>query len=1133
VNQKQRFRLPQTGDPPLRLGFRNTNKTLFWDTGTSKALDSRSRGSSGFTRPPIATGSYKRANKAGSNDVIIQSTESIEVFRPPSSPQKRKKFFRGWFKTNKSTLKSTESATKGSVQDDQRDPSESRHTEPVHEDMVQHASEGEGGSLRLQYLKNAMDAMDIVVEEDVETNAGLNIETNNVTQVCRTISDVVEEPSIEISLSDSLRIEVEASIVHKLLPADKSQTVAAVIPTKLSSTDLHANVSKDLTLAKNGDGNGKVVKSLGSTRGTRNEQGGEAVYEPSIEWSLSNSLVIGPASVPDEAEMQSPLDIPMNTMATSSEKGRQLTIGPSSVPDDAEKQNTVKIHMNTTATSSEKRRQLTIGPLIVPDEAEKQNAVGISMDTMTISSENEWQLTAILAETEDREGNDQPMESIQLIQPNHIVKSTKTNAKPSIERRLPSNLFLRETNAEPSIERRLLGNLSILSIETPDDQNVAVTLATENPSNKVESGASVEKNDVVDTVTEPRPSSILPMVSMLSIEDSVIETSHPPHLILERRRSGKDDVCISPKRPFSLGDMFSPLGYHPNNKESSVDIKEVQSSNEQKGKTVTFVNSLIENEESCDVQGGKMGSDPNYGGEEFAEKNVGTGKSANEPAVCEEVDRNSSDIESGDTVPRNEAKLEGNKDSFVCVREGTNDAAVCNDDHPSATVPRTNGADVIHRSIDTDDDNDIFREDMSVNIDEDAGCKQTQLSIDADDENDTFLENVSFDIDLDDSSADEDTADGDTVQTDTFTDDDQTANESLVHGDLECGIVESVDSDCEVSRMNGLKEKKDESCPRLSMRQIACSIDESALARNHPLQLSPRELKFVRSAASGLADYHECTNDKSAKSHQILSKASSMDSIGVLAHSCFDPTFGVFGVSEDRKVFCDICKDAMMAPCDNDVKKNPSHKKLLSCPCCKSKGRPFDDANVCGTCLLVLTFPTSNGNRAGHCPLCKAWIRINLRKPKRTEDEDFQERADGIKPDVEVRKITASGHCLTCNQDQDILVEGRSTCDSCFLALHAPLLYECKQCHGTQRIPFPLYRYQKTVKSFSTVRLKCNGKCQDLTRWRLKHNQVHLVPLCDAPWQKKWLEEARIRVNFVRESMFMLEREDPDMCAIL
>lgn len=357
--------------------------------------------------------------------------------------------------------------------------------------------------------------------------------------------------------------------------------------------------------------------------------------------------------------------------------------------------------------------------------------------------------------------------------------------------------------------------------------------------------------------------------------------------------------------------------------------------------------------------------------------------------------------------------------------------------------------------------------------------ERKHMSTDINEDDDVFYEETSIGAEDGDNSIDEDTDECDTVDAD-YPAGGSTVYDCMINKNAEYEKTENGDGDNEVSQLsrdNGKSEKSSSDMEehdirrssRPSNQQTSLTMDESALSSKHPFQLSPPEVLFIGNDSNNLPDHSKQADDKTSQPDEILSNRS-MDSVAVLAKTCFDPTFGIFGVPVNREVLCDVCDDVMIAPYDNDVKNNPTYKALRSCPCCKSKGRPFDDANVCKSCLLVLTFPTSSGNRAGRCPLCKAWIRITLCKSQRIDDdEDFQENLDGLKSDVEIRRISGSGHCLTCNQDKDILVEGKSTCDSCFLALNAPLLYECKQCHGIQRIPFPLYRYQKTITSFSTL----------------------------------------------------------------
>lgn len=205
---------------------------------------------------------------------------------------------------------------------------------------------------------------------------------------------------------------------------------------------------------------------------------------------------------------------------------------------------------------------------------------------------------------------------------------------------------------------------------------------------------------------------------------------------------------------------------------------------------------------------------------------------------------------------------------------------------------------------------------------------------------------------------------------------------------------------------------------------------------------------------------------------------------------------------------CAICFD------ESIDQKSITFAKL---PCC-GHADATSTIKVCTSCVLVLTTPTwDSSSRVGRCPRCRSWIVL---KNQITEEE------------LEISTVTAAGKCKICNQIKDHLVEDGTNCDACFLGRRHPLLYECETCHCTQQIPHPMYRYQASPEQFGTVTWACHGACGKFTRWRVRSDQVGLIPLGDAPWGKdQYLQSARARVRLARNKV--TPHEDLDVCAIL
>ena len=116
--------------------------------------------------------------------------------------------------------------------------------------------------------------------------------------------------------------------------------------------------------------------------------------------------------------------------------------------------------------------------------------------------------------------------------------------------------------------------------------------------------------------------------------------------------------------------------------------------------------------------------------------------------------------------------------------------------------------------------------------------------------------------------------------------------------------------------------------------------------------------------------------------------------------------------------------------------------------------------------------------------------------------------------------------CGVCHQARPVAerlrgrtADGRTAdtpvCGACSLGIRHPLRYECERCHGVQRIPHPMYRYQVDgPAAFGNNSWFCaRGTCQDFTMWRVHPSDVHRVPADDCPeaWGRRedWFAQVR------------------------
>lgn len=198
-------------------------------------------------------------------------------------------------------------------------------------------------------------------------------------------------------------------------------------------------------------------------------------------------------------------------------------------------------------------------------------------------------------------------------------------------------------------------------------------------------------------------------------------------------------------------------------------------------------------------------------------------------------------------------------------------------------------------------------------------------------------------------------------------------------------------------------------------------------------------------------------------------------------------------VSQPNETQCVICSDAVI--------------QIANLPCCKGK-------DVCVNCIQLVTYPLTDKQRVGHCPCCRTWI--------------------SVQPNLEIAVVQPGKEqtCSVCNQVKDYVFAQENTsngavCDACFLGRRYPLEYECEACHVRQRLPHPMYRYQKSPDEFGQVAWACSEKkCgSKFSHWRICADQIALIPLGDEPWGSP-VNTARQYVQQLRRQQFLQEQAE-------
>jgi len=170
---------------------------------------------------------------------------------------------------------------------------------------------------------------------------------------------------------------------------------------------------------------------------------------------------------------------------------------------------------------------------------------------------------------------------------------------------------------------------------------------------------------------------------------------------------------------------------------------------------------------------------------------------------------------------------------------------------------------------------------------------------------------------------------------------------------------------------------------------------------------------------------------------------------------------------------CAICLDSL---------------ELIILPCCGSAATVTSTTRFCQTCIEIICRMAGG---TGTCPRCRGRLAI--------------EHGSIVVPPPNI------GRCRMCCQNRKQLVQA-DLCEACLAGTRNPLRYVCERCQRTQRIPHPMYKYQRTPAEYCNSSWACHQGCGDYTRWRIEADDLRLVPLTDRPesWgTEDWFEEVR------------------------
>ena len=169
------------------------------------------------------------------------------------------------------------------------------------------------------------------------------------------------------------------------------------------------------------------------------------------------------------------------------------------------------------------------------------------------------------------------------------------------------------------------------------------------------------------------------------------------------------------------------------------------------------------------------------------------------------------------------------------------------------------------------------------------------------------------------------------------------------------------------------------------------------------------------------------------------------------------------GEGDEKVIPCAICME--------------SNSPIVILPCCH---KAYSSVQFCTHCIEELI--SSSSNAIFSCPTCRTFIGPEQGK-------------------LVIKKNVST--CAGCHSIHHTIGSSQ-LCHGCIKMrnLMSQLRYECERCHGLQRIPQPMWRYQLTTSSFTTpATWICHQGCNSNTRtcWRLLTEDVELVPKAERP----------------------------------
>lgn len=180
-------------------------------------------------------------------------------------------------------------------------------------------------------------------------------------------------------------------------------------------------------------------------------------------------------------------------------------------------------------------------------------------------------------------------------------------------------------------------------------------------------------------------------------------------------------------------------------------------------------------------------------------------------------------------------------------------------------------------------------------------------------------------------------------------------------------------------------------------------------------------------------------------------------------HNLFSPFSAIEAMELGEDITCAICMENRPQFC------------LLPC-CFKSDS----SVQFCVHCIKELC--SRSAIQSFSCPSCREFVGLD----------------SGCL--VLKKNVNTCSMCKTVNYMANPKADSHM-CYRCLTRVHVMrhLRYECEQCHGLQRFHQPVWRYQLTTTSFTSVaNWTCHG-CGVFSSWRLLQEDVPLVLEEDRP----------------------------------